>query len=437
MSAVLYPYQRRYLADRSRFKAGMWSRQTGKTFTTTLEAVLDVLEAEAEGRVCRWTILSVSQARALDAMDNGVKLHLRAIGAAFEARDVPLDVDTLAHTVRIGQRGSYIRAVAAKPSTARGMSDNLILDEFAHHQDNRAIWTALLPVVSRPDLKMRVISTPNGRGDKFYELMTEPEGLFSRHVVSIYDAVADGLPRNPAELKRAMGDATAWAQEFECQFVDGATSWLPYELIDGCEDADAPGVYQGGPVYVGMDFAARGDLTVIAVLELVGDVLWLRELIELRATSFAEQLANLDRVMRDYRVVRAALDQTGLGEMPVQEAQRRHGSYRVEGVLFSVTRKLDMATALKERMEDRRLRLPVGNSHLRQDLHSVQRIAGPTGAPRLIAERSDNGHADRFWAIALGTAAAHQPRVPIEFKSAGQRTAAGLPFNRNWDGFHG
>ena len=436
-SAVLYPYQRRYLADRARFKAGMWSRQTGKTFTTTLEAVLDVLEAEAEGRVCRWTILSVSQARALDAMDNGVKLHLRAIGAAFEALDVPLDVDTLAHTVRIGQRGSYIRAVAAKPSTARGMSDNLILDEFAHHQDNRAIWTALLPVVSRPDLRMRVISTPNGRGDKFYEIMTEPEGLFSRHVVSIYDAVADGLPRNPAELKKAMGDPTAWAQEFECQFVDGATSWLPYELIDGCEDADAPGVYQGGPVYVGMDFAARGDMTVIAVLELVGDVLWLRELIELRATSFAEQLTTLDRVMRDYRVVRAALDQTGLGEMPVQEAQRRHGSYRVEGVLFSVTRKLDMATALKERMEDKRLRLPVGNAPLRQDLHSVQRVAGATGAPRLVAERQDGSHADRFWAIALATAAAHQPRVPIEFKSAGQRTAASLPFNSNWEGFHG
>jgi phage FluMu gp28-like protein len=47
-SPILYPYQRRYLADPSRFKAGMWSRQTGKTFTTTLEAVLDVLEAEAE-----------------------------------------------------------------------------------------------------------------------------------------------------------------------------------------------------------------------------------------------------------------------------------------------------------------------------------------------------------------------------------------------------
>ncbi|TCW31426.1 phage terminase large subunit family protein [Gulbenkiania mobilis] len=434
---ILYPYQRRYLADDARFKAGMWSRQTGKTFTTTLEAVLDVLEAETAGRVSRWTILSVSRDRALDAMDNGVKLHLRAIGQAFQALDEPLDVDELAHVVRIGQRGSYIRAVAAKPSTARGMSDNLILDEFAHHQDNRAIWTALLPVVSRPDLKLRVISTPNGRGDKFYEIMTAPDSLFSRHVVTIHDAVADGLPRNVDELKRAMADPIAWAQEFECQFVDEATAWLPYDLIDGCEDADAPGVYQGGPVYVGMDFAARGDLTVIAVLEQVGDVLWLRELIELRATSFAEQLATLDRVMRDYRVTRAALDQTGLGEMPVQEAQRRHGSYRVEGVLFSVARKLDMATALKERMEDKRLRLPVGNTTLRQDLHSVQRVAGPTGAPRLVAERSENGHADRFWAIALATAAAHQPRVPIEFKSAGQRVAAGLPYNSNWEGFYG
>jgi phage FluMu gp28-like protein len=422
---VLYPYQRRYLADSSRFKGGLWSRQTGKTFTTTLEAVLDVLDAESQGRTSRWTILSVSRDRALDAMDSGVKLHLRAIGAAFEALDVPFAADELAHMVRIGTRGSYIRAVASKPSTARGMSDNLILDEFAHHQDNRAIWTALLPVVSRPDLKLRVISTPNGRGDKFYEIMTAPDSIFSRHVVTIYDAVADGLPRNVEELRRAMADPVAWAQEFECQFVDEATAWLTYDLIDGCEDPAAPGEYQGGPCYVGMDFAARGDLTVIAVLEEVGDVLWLRELITLRATSFAQQLAELDRIMREYRVIRAALDQTGMGEMPVQEAQRRHGQYRVEGVLFSPARKLDMATALKERMEDKRLRLPVGDQPLRADLHSVQRVAGPNGAPRLVAERTEAGHADRFWALALACSAAAQPRFAYGYEPVGARKWSG------------
>ena len=422
---VLYPYQRRYLADGSRFKAGMWSRQTGKTFTTTLEAVLDVLDAESQGRTSRWTILSVSRDRALDAMDSGVKLHLRAIGAAFEALDVPFAADELAHMVRIGTRGSYIRAVASKPSTARGMSDNLILDEFAHHQDNRAIWTALLPVVSRPDLKLRVISTPNGRGDKFYEIMTAPDSIFSLHVVTIYDAVADGLPRNVEELRRAMADPVAWAQEFECQFVVEATAWLTYDLIDGCEDPAAPGEYAGGPCYVGMDFAARGDLTVIAVLEEVGDVLWLRELVTLRATSFAQQLAELDRIMREYRVIRAALDQTGMGEMPVQEAQRRHGQYRVEGVLFSPARKLDMATALKERMEDKRLRLPVGDQPLRADLHSVQRVAGPNGAPRLVAERTEAGHADRFWALALACSAAAQPRFAYGYEPVGARKWSG------------
>lgn len=287
------------------------------------------------------------------------------------------------------------------------MSDNLILDEFAHHQDNRAIWTALLPVVSKPGLKLRVISTPNGCGDKFHEIMTASDSIFSRHVVTIHDAVADGLPRDVAELRRAMADPEAWAQEFECQFVDAAAAWLPYELIGACESLEAglPERYAGGPCLVGMDFAARGDLTVIAVLEEVGDVLWCRELIELRRVSFAEQLAELDRVMRDYRVVRAALDQTGLGEMPVEEAKRRHGSLRVEGVLFSPARKLDLATALKQRLEDRALRIPP-RPELRADLHTVKREMGATGAPRLVAERTEAGHADRFWALALACAAA-------------------------------
>lgn len=410
---VLYPYQRRYLADASRFKAGMWSRQTGKTFTTTLEAVLDVLQAEAEGRVARWTILSVSQARAIDAMEAGVKLHLRAFKAAFQALEMPMEADELAQAVRL-PGGSYIRAIASKPSTARGMSDNLILDEFAHHQDNRAVWTALLPVVSKPGLKLRVISTPNGVGDKFHDIMTAPDGVFSRHVVTIHDAVADGLPRDVEQLRRAMGDPEAWAQEFECQFVDAAAAWLPYELIGACESAEAgdPQGYGGGPCFVGMDFAARGDLTVIAVLEEVGDVLWCRELIELRRVSFAEQLAAFDQVMRRYRVVRAALDQTGLGEMPVEEAKRRHGMLRVEGVLFSPARKLDLATALKQRMEDRALRIPP-RPELRADLHSVKREAGATGAPRLVAERSEAGHADRFWALALAAAAGQGQRLVI------------------------
>ena len=54
----LYDYQKRWLNDQARFKAAMFSRQSGKTFTSTLEIALDCAKAEAEKRRVRWVILS-------------------------------------------------------------------------------------------------------------------------------------------------------------------------------------------------------------------------------------------------------------------------------------------------------------------------------------------------------------------------------------------
>ena len=80
---ILYPYQKAWLEDDSRFKIGMFARQTGKTFTTTLEIALDMALAELEGRRTRWVILSRGERQAREAMEEGVKLHLRAMNAAL------------------------------------------------------------------------------------------------------------------------------------------------------------------------------------------------------------------------------------------------------------------------------------------------------------------------------------------------------------------
>ena len=61
---ILYPYQKAWLEDDSRFKIGMFARQTGKTFTTTLEIALDMALAELEGRRTRWVILSRGERQA-------------------------------------------------------------------------------------------------------------------------------------------------------------------------------------------------------------------------------------------------------------------------------------------------------------------------------------------------------------------------------------
>ncbi len=412
---VLYPYQRRWLEDDSRFKIGMMSRQIGKTFATTLEIALDMVAAEMEGRRTRWVILSRGERQAREAMEEGVKLHLHAMGAAFQgAEDVfHLEDRTTVRALEVSMaHGSRVTALPANPDTARGFSANVFLDEFAFHADSRAIWKALFPVVSRPGLKLRIVSTPNGKGNKFYELMTaDGDTGWSRHTVDIYQAVAEGLPRDIEELKAGCGDPDTWAQEYELQWLDEASAWLSFDLINAAEHdrAGIPENYTGGPVYIGVDIGRRHDLFVIWVVEEVGDVLWTREIIEWRGATFAEQDALLDDVFASYRVLRCCMDQTGMGEKPVEDAQSRHGSSRVEGVLFTGPNKLALATVGKQAFEDRRIRIPMSNQPLRTDLHKLQRVSGPTGAPRFVAESDLGGHADRAWACFLAVSAASTP----------------------------
>jgi phage FluMu gp28-like protein len=413
-AAILHPYQQRYIDDTSRFKLAMFARQTGKTFTSTLEIAEDIVACELRKMRTRWVILSRGERQAKEAMDEGLKLHLRALGAGFDAFESEFrlaDNTTVKALEVVGKHGSRVTALPANPDTARGFSANVLLDEFAFHADSRKIWQALFPVISRPGLRLRVVSTPNGKGNRFYELVTDEKGGWSKHVVDIYKAVADGLPRDIEELREGCGDADTWAQEYELQWLDEASAWLPWDMINAVEHdhAGMPDQYGGGPVFLGVDIGRRNDLFVIWVLELIGDVLWTREIIARRRISFAEQDGLLADVFRRYHVIRCCMDQTGMGEKPVEDAQRAHGTSRVEGVLFTGTNKLTLATLGKQAFEDRRIRIPLGNADLRNDLHKLQKVASPTGAPRFVADSDASGHADRAWACFLACNAAAQP----------------------------
>lgn len=438
MSALtLYPYQRRWIEDASRFKCAMFARQTGKTFSSTLEIALDVARAEAAGKRSRWVILSRGERQAREAMNEGVKLHLRALKAGFKEFDYAFDHEVRAMEIET-PGGSKVTALPANPDTARGFSANVLLDEFAFHKDSRAIWRALFPVISKPGLKLRVISTPNGKANKFYELMTAEDSTWAKHSTDIYQAVADGLPRDIHELRTALNDEDSWAQEFELKWLDEASAWLSFELITAVEHdaAGDPAQYQGGDCYVGIDIAARNDLFVIWVAERIGDVLWTREIIERRRISFAEQDALLAGVLARYRVRRVWMDQTGMGEKPVEDAIRKYGSSRVHGVLFTATNKQDLATGGKQAFEDRKLRIPMGRPELRADLHKLKKITGPTGIVRFVAESDNAGHADRAWACFLAVAAADCGGGVIEFESTGTRTmAADLRLHSTQTGF--
>jgi phage FluMu gp28-like protein len=431
---LLLGYQARWVADTARLKLMEKSRQIGISWGTAYATVERT--ARRDARHDQW-VSSRDEMQAKLFLEDCKKWAAALAMAADDLGEVVLDPTSKlsAYVLRFAN-GHSIYSMSSNPDAQAGKRGGRVLDEFALHPDPRKLWDIAYPGITWGG-SLEVISTHRGANNFFAQMIAEArEGgnpkAISLHRVTLSDALEDGflwklqqmLPDSAPQQDMDEGEYFTWVrsgasseeafqQEYMCQPADDASSWLPYELISGCEDpslspSPSPqggGGYQGNPCYVGMDFAARGDLTVIAVLEDLGNVLYTRELLELKATSFAEQLAHLDRILREYRVTRAALDQTGLGEMPVQEAQRRHGSYRVEGVIFTAARKLDMATALKQRLEDRAIRLPA-SPVLREDLHSVKREAGATGAPRLSAERTAHGHADRFWALALACAAA-------------------------------
>ncbi len=417
---MLLPYQQRWLQSQARFKIGMFARQTGKTFTTTLDIVLDCLAAWTQGRRARWVILSRGERQAKEAMEEGVKRHCQAMQIAVESLDYDWSCNGV--TYKVGEvvlpGGSRIMALPANPDTARGFSANVFLDEFAFHQDSRKIWAALFPVISAGH-RLIITSTPNGKGNKFYELMSGESERWDRHTVDIYQAVADGLPRSIDELKEGVDDDDAWAQEYELKWLDGAMAWLDYDLINRVEDAEAglPAHYQGGYCYVGNDIARRNNLWVAWVVEQVGDVWWTREIAELQRATFAEQDAVLDTLMERYQVVRLCMDQSGMGEKPVEDAQRRYGESRVEGVMFTQASKLHLATVGKQAFEGHKVRIPAGNKKLRSDLHSLKKVVTPTGGVRFDVESADNSHADRAWAAFLALYTAQTPAVTYKYEA--------------------
>jgi phage FluMu gp28-like protein len=108
---------------------------------------------------------------------------------------------------------------------------------------------------------------------------------------------------------------------------------------------------------------------------------------------------------------RVCMDQTGIGRQFVERAQAQFGPYRVEGVTFTGEVKETLAYPVRSAFEDRTIRIP-NDAKIRADLRAVKKMTTPSGNIRFTADRGANGHADRFWAIALALLAGKEANTP-------------------------
>src|SRR5579862_7736789 len=323
--SVLLEYQFAWWFDRSRFKAALMSRQTGKDFSSQGEAAEDCQQRKTE-----WMIAAPSERQALDSLEQG-KTWAQAFDlkvADYKEERSGGSESVLKSAEIVYSNGSRHRAVPGRPDTVRGRSANLLLTEVDFFEDPDATWRAILPSITNPlrggEKKVRLITTPNRIGGLMHKIWATPDSKkvkWSKHLVTIYHAVLMGLPVDVAQLKEAFNDPEGWAQEYECQFLDASAVLLPYELLATCESPEATTIVpaeffstinsQPSTVVMGIDFARKRDLSVAWTDELLGNITHCREVLEMRDLSTPDQIELLRPRIR--RARRVCLDYTGPG----------------------------------------------------------------------------------------------------------------------------
>jgi phage FluMu gp28-like protein len=282
--------------------------------------------------------------------------------------------------------------------------------------------------------KLRIISTPNGQGNFFHKLWTD-SSIFWKSRITIHEAHADDLKVDIETLRQGILDPEAWAQEYECHFVDQSTVLLPYELIEQCESPEATehssvdALSECSPeLFVGIDFGRKHDLTVCWVLERKNGELWTREVLTLQRCPTPDQVDHLrPRVARARRV---CLDNTGagigLGDTLEKDFTIATGPKdpigRIERCHFSAALKEEIFVKLRAAFERRKLWIPP-SQQIREDLHGVHRQVSSAGYISFRASHTADGHSDRCTALALALRAAESAPTIARASSIGPKYA--------------
>lgn len=427
--AIFLPYQARWIEDKSRLKLMEKSRQIGLSWSTAYATVSRT--ALVSAKLDQW-VSSRDDIQARLFLEDCKLWSGNLDLAARDLGELALDAENkhTAYTLRFAN-GKRIHSMSSNPDAQAGKRGGRVLDEFALHPDPRKLWSIAYPGITWGGA-MEVISTHRGSKNFFNQLVREykesgnPKKI-SLHTVTLQNALDDGflyklqqsLPDDDERqemdeatyfdwVKSGAADEESFLQEYMCQPADDNAAFLEYDLIAGCEYPAGVdwSLHEGGDFYAGVDIGRKHDLTVIWVVERLGDVLYTRHVETLKNMSKAEQEKVLWPLMQRCR--RTSMDATGLGIGWADDAKLKFGDYAVEAVTFSTRVKEALAYPVRSRFEAKTIRIPY-DKFIRADLRSVTKQVTASGNIRFTAERTADGHADRFWALALAIEAASGP----------------------------
>jgi phage FluMu gp28-like protein len=366
---TLYGWQRRFIDDSSRFRILLKPRGAGATFTIALEALTNALLKPKTTTI----LLSYSLRQSLEIFRHVKELLEKISSNTVKLNSLPY---RLQHTT--GQRstmlgnGSRIISLPNNPETLRGYrADNLYVDEAALFRDDFRIRTAVMFTTVARQGRVVLASTPKGKRGWFYTAWAGEQG-WSKHLVTLGEC--PHISKEDVEgLRRVMSDLE-WRQEMECEFLDEANAFIPYEKILECVQDYVPAKPDPGEqAFIGVDFGRYRDSTVIVGVARNPETgLRICYLEELRRKSFDEQLLAILRAVEALHPARVAVDSTGMGA-PLAETL----SKQVQGLIsvtITASLKTTLITNLRNTILQHQITIPADATSLINQLRLFQQV---------------------------------------------------------------
>jgi hypothetical protein len=419
------PYQVAFLRSTRKYRWVEKGRQVGFSFLFACEAIARCHLREAHTSVMVSYNLEDAKEKVNYARQISEELPL-----AFRKKLIT-DSKTELGFLSNGASKRVSRIISNPSKAPRGKKGDLYLDELAHYANDREVYKGSTALILRSRGQLTGCSSPLGRRGVFWEIARQelrpyraywrqnvPWWLCRFFCTDVPRASKDAPMMATEERVRTFGTKDIqdqldsllledFQQEFELAYCDESYSFFPYELILPCTSDDLvladdfPALAEiEGRLVAGFDVGRKRDLSELAIFEEVAGKKECRLLRSYDRVPFAEQEADLRRMLSILPIARLSIDQNGLG-MHLAENLRRDFA-QVMPETFSNESKEVWANDFKILLQRKDIVLPKDRELVAQT-HSVKRRLTPTGKPSFEVERDEvgRGHADRFWAVAL------------------------------------
>lgn len=390
LSNILLPYQKKFIKNEKKNKIWLSSRQVGKSFALSYIATQKALEKTNSLVLCIST-----GARAASEL---IKKCLQMADAVSIMTDRKITYTNNADCITFNTGGRILSLPSGNPQALRGYTSSAVLiDECAFIENPSKVFAAISPTLTRnKDANLIITSTPAGKNNLFYQLLNDANEDWYVQTTTIEDAIKDGLKIDLDKLRETIKDPEIFEQEYMCKFSNEYSSLIDTSLLQFYEDE-----ITSDKIYLGMDVGSTSDRTAIVTVKIIGDKIYIDDIVILHKASYEDQLNLLRDLHNKYHYTAGKIDQNGIGSA-LSEFATKTVSMKITGYTWTSANKTPAYENLRAKIFDHKILFNKKYKDLIiSDFNNVHRRVSESGKISYEAGRNQNGHSDVTSAIVL------------------------------------